>query len=152
MTIRVYSNSCRSCSFEPEIIKIGQSFHKMYRNNIVNFQESMTILNAYTKKVWKLIQCTMYIYINIYIYKYTPTCTHMHTHTHTHTHIYIYMYIYPERKKERKWEILELTFVYICKVEFTSSSGWYQHVCSQGSCKKCLKDKKKDENEKRKLK
>ena len=29
----VYSNSCCSCSFEPEIIKIGQSSHKMYSNN-----------------------------------------------------------------------------------------------------------------------
>ena len=47
---RVYSNSCWSCSFEPEIIKIGQSSHKMYSNNIVNFQESTTILNAHTKK------------------------------------------------------------------------------------------------------
>ena len=46
----VYSNSCRSCSFEPEIIRTGQSSHKMYSNNIVNFQESMTILNACTKK------------------------------------------------------------------------------------------------------
>ena len=26
---RVYSNSCCSCSFEPEIIKISQSSHKM---------------------------------------------------------------------------------------------------------------------------
>ena len=43
---RVYSDSC---SFEREIIKIGQSFDKMYSNNIVNFQESTTILNAYTK-------------------------------------------------------------------------------------------------------
>ena len=34
----VYSNSCCSCWFEPEIIKIGQSFHKMYSNNIENFQ------------------------------------------------------------------------------------------------------------------
>ena len=33
----VYSNSCYSCSIEPEIIKIGQSSHKMYCNNIVNF-------------------------------------------------------------------------------------------------------------------
>ena len=48
--IRVYSICCCSCSFEPEIIKIGQSSHKMYNNNIVNFQESMTILNACTKK------------------------------------------------------------------------------------------------------
>ena len=45
---RVYSNCCCSCSFEPESIKIGQSSHKMYRNNIVNFQESTTILNTYT--------------------------------------------------------------------------------------------------------
>ena len=47
---RVYSNSCCSCSFEPDLIKIGQSSHMMYNNNIVNFQESMTILNASTKK------------------------------------------------------------------------------------------------------
>ena len=59
---RVYSNCCCSCSFEPEIIKIGQSFHKMYSNNIVNFQESTTILNASTK-VWKLIKGTTYVYI-----------------------------------------------------------------------------------------
>ena len=47
----MYSNSCCSCSFEAEIIKIGQSSHKMYTNNILNFQESMTILNAHMKKV-----------------------------------------------------------------------------------------------------
>ena len=34
---RVYFNSCCSCSFGVEIIKIGQSSHKMYSNNIVNF-------------------------------------------------------------------------------------------------------------------
>ena len=50
---RVYFNSCCSCSFEAEILKIGQSSHKMYSNNILNFQESTTILNANTKKVWK---------------------------------------------------------------------------------------------------
>ena len=76
---RVYSNYCCSCCFEPEIIKIGQSSHKMDSNNILNFQESMSILNAHTKKV-KLIVCTSYIYT--------------HTDTHTHTHIYIYIYIY----------------------------------------------------------
>ena len=32
----VYSNCCCSCSFEPEMIKIAQSSHKMYINNIVN--------------------------------------------------------------------------------------------------------------------
>ena len=52
---RVYSNCCCSCSSEPEIIKIGQSSHKMYSNNILNFQESTTILNSCTKKVWKFI-------------------------------------------------------------------------------------------------
>ena len=57
---RVYSNSCCSCSFKPKIIKTGQSSHKMYSNNIVNFQESTTILNAHTKKGWKLI-CTSYL-------------------------------------------------------------------------------------------
>ena len=29
----------------------------MYSNNILNFQKSTTILNACTKKVWKLIEC-----------------------------------------------------------------------------------------------
>ena len=46
----MYSNSYCSCSFEPEIIKISQSSHKMYSNKILNFQESTTILNACTKK------------------------------------------------------------------------------------------------------
>ena len=55
---RVYSNCCCSCTFEPEIIKIDQSSHKMYSNNIVNFQEAKTILDAHTKKVWELIVCT----------------------------------------------------------------------------------------------
>ena len=45
----MYSNYCCSCSFEPEIIKIGQSSHKIYSNNIVNFQKFTTILNACTK-------------------------------------------------------------------------------------------------------
>ena len=48
---RVYSNCCCSCSFKAEIIKIGQSSHKMHSNNIVNLQESTTISNAYTKSL-----------------------------------------------------------------------------------------------------
>ena len=48
---RVYFNSCCSCSFEPEIIKIGLSSHKMYSNNIRNFQDSTAILNTHTNKV-----------------------------------------------------------------------------------------------------
>ena len=57
----VYSSSCCSCSFEREIIKIGQSSHKMDCNNKLNFQESTTILTACTKKVWKPIEGTTYI-------------------------------------------------------------------------------------------
>ena len=53
---RVYSNCCCSCSFEPEIVKIGQSSHKMYSNNIVNFQESATILNVCIKKSGNLLK------------------------------------------------------------------------------------------------
>ena len=33
----------------------------MYSNNILNFQESKTILNACTKKLWKLIESTTYL-------------------------------------------------------------------------------------------
>ena len=48
---RVCSNFCCSCLFEPGIIKIGQSSHKMYCNNILNFK-------FLYKEVWKLIECT----------------------------------------------------------------------------------------------
>ena len=65
---KVYSNSCCSCLLKSEIIKIGQSYHKMYSNSILNFQESTTILNARKKNVWKLTVCTSYIsnYISLY--------------------------------------------------------------------------------------
>ena len=58
---RVYSNCCCRCLFEPEITKISQSSHLMYSNKILNFQESTTILNACTKKVWKHIEGTIYV-------------------------------------------------------------------------------------------
>ena len=51
---RVYSSCCCRCLFKPEIIKIGQSSHNIYSNNIVNFQVSTTILNAHTKKFGNL--------------------------------------------------------------------------------------------------
>ena len=57
---RVYSNSCCCYSFEAEIIKIGHSSHKTYSNYILNFQVSTIILNAHTKKGWKLIEFTTY--------------------------------------------------------------------------------------------
>ena len=111
--IRVYSNSCCSCSFKPEIIKIGQWSLKIYSNNILNFQAFTTIFNAHTKIVWKLIVCSSYIYIYIYVcvcvcvYACVCLCVCMcmavfgliwfgfmvyrTSFVHTHTHIYIYI-------------------------------------------------------------
>ena len=85
----MYSNCCCSCSFEVEIIKTGQSCHKMYSNNIVNSQESSTILNVGTKKVWKSFEYTTYIYIYIYIDIYV-----VHSISFQTLYIYIYIYIY----------------------------------------------------------
>ena len=79
---RVYSNCCCSCWLEPKILKIGQWSHKMYSNNIVNFQESTPILHACTKSIRKLTVCTIYIYIYIYIYFYISQ------HRHTHTYVF----------------------------------------------------------------
>ena len=52
----VYSNCCCSYLFEPEIIKLGQSSHKIYSNKILNFQESTPILNACTIKSGNLLK------------------------------------------------------------------------------------------------
>ena len=116
---RVYSNCCCCCYFEAEIIKIGQSSYKMYSNNIVIFHESTTILNAYTKKVWKFIEGTtdtcvcMYIYIHIYqctcvciyIYIYICICARVRVYVYMyisvcvckHGRVYIYIYIWAEK-------------------------------------------------------
>ena len=96
---RVYSNCCCSCWFEPEIIKIGLSSHKMSSNNIVNFQESTTISNACTKKsleTYWMSHVRIYVYIrisNMFIHMWI--CTDIVTHRYiTFTFIYIYIYIY----------------------------------------------------------
>ena len=52
---RVYSNCCCSCSFEAEIIKIGQSSHKMYSNNS-EFSRVYDNFKSLYKKVWKHIE------------------------------------------------------------------------------------------------
>ena len=52
----VYSNSCCSRPFEDEIIKIGQSSHKMYSNNIVNFSRVYENFKCLCKKIWKLFE------------------------------------------------------------------------------------------------
>ena len=67
---RVYSNCCCSCWFEPEIIKVGQSSHKMYSNNILNFQESTTILNACTKSLetyWRHHVCIVSLVFSFFV-------------------------------------------------------------------------------------
>ena len=46
---------------------MGQSSHKMYINNIVNFQESTTILNACTKKSGNLLNAPRIYISEIYI-------------------------------------------------------------------------------------
>ena len=38
------------------LVKIGQSSHKMYSNNILNLEECTTILNACTKKSGNLLK------------------------------------------------------------------------------------------------
>ena len=60
---RVYSNYCCSCLFKSEIIKISQSSHKMYSNNILNFQDTTIILNACTKKSGNLLKAPRIIFV-----------------------------------------------------------------------------------------
>ena len=89
---RVYSNCYCSYSFEPEIIKIGQSSHKMYSNNIMNFQESMTILNTYTKKVWKSIVGTTYISVLLFLLKCFSTKLYGFKYSHLIQSIFAELY------------------------------------------------------------
>ena len=51
--------------YKGEIIKIGQSSHKMYNNNILNFQESTTILNAVQKKSLETFWIHL-VYVTLY--------------------------------------------------------------------------------------
>ena len=72
---RVYSNCCCSCLFEREIIKIGQSSHKMYSNNS-EFSRVYDNFKRLYKKVWKLIEGTsMHSYF--YHLVYSDYCHHL---------------------------------------------------------------------------
>ena len=94
---RMYSNCCCSCSFEAEIIKIGQSSHKMYCNKILNCQESTTILNTSTKKSGNLLKTLrIFIYINCideYVYMYMCLCIYVHTYVNICIRLYICVYV-----------------------------------------------------------
>ena len=86
----MYSSCCCSCSYEAKIIKIGQSSHKMYSNNTLNFQESMTILNTCTKKSGNLLNDPYTLF--------NPICISeamLPKHTHIHLSILsLSLYIY----------------------------------------------------------
>ena len=84
---RMHSNYCCSCSFEPEIIKIGQSSHKMYSNKILNFQGS-TISNAHTKKYGNLLKAR-----RIWIYMFIHICLYIYIYIYMHMYVCIYVYI-----------------------------------------------------------
>ena len=101
---RVYSNCCCSCWFEAEILKMVQSSHKMYSNNIGNFKDSTTILNAYTKKsgtywrqlVYICMHACLYIYIRIYVCVYAyiyVRCVCVYIYIYMCVCIYISIYI-----------------------------------------------------------
>ena len=65
---RVYCDSCSSCSFELEIIKIGQSSYKMYSNNNFKCQYKKSQETYWMPHIF-------YIYIYIYIYIVIPRKT-----------------------------------------------------------------------------
>ena len=54
--------------------KIGQSSHKMYRNNS-EFSRVYDNFKYLYKKVWKLIECTIYIYIYKHTAVYLKACS-----------------------------------------------------------------------------
>ena len=95
---RVYSNCCCSCSFKPEIIKLGQSCHYMCSNNLLNFQESLTILNVPTKNSGNLLNALRISYIFIryisYFFVYMTWIYMYDIYIYIYTYIYIYIYIY----------------------------------------------------------
>ena len=64
---KVYSNCCCSCWFEPEIIKIGQSSHKMYSNNSEFSRVYDNFKCLYKKKKKKSGNLLKAPYIYIYI-------------------------------------------------------------------------------------
>ena len=116
---RVYSNCCCSCSFEPEIIKIGLSSHTMYCNKILNFQESTTILNAYTKKSGNLLNAPR-------TYSLTPAHTQRCSDKSRHEHIYLnthtQMHIDAETKAHRN--IFTYLHTHICSHTNAQRHTW----------------------------
>ena len=80
---RVYSNSCCSYWFEPEIIKIG-----LIRCIAIRYWIFKSLRQCQYKKVGKLIECTTYIstFIYAYMYIYVSMCVCMYVSMQTLHH------------------------------------------------------------------
>ena len=63
---RMYSNCCCSCWFEPGFIKIGQSSHKLYSNNIEFSRVYDNFKCPYEKSLETYRMHLVSIYISIY--------------------------------------------------------------------------------------
>ena len=100
----------------------------MYSNNILNSQESMTILNACTRTVWKPIEGTTSIYT--YTQRNTPTCMNGYIHTYIHNHKYTYTPTYKNGYKcvDIYMDIYVDTHTYI--YIYIYIQGWmHKHIC-----------------------
>ena len=95
---RVYSNYCCRCSFEAEIIKIGQSFHKMCINKILYFQVSTAIFNAGKKKSRNLLNAPRICVSDAieYIYYVRFRCSSVHLLNKFQMLYYTYQTLYYE--------------------------------------------------------
>ena len=100
---RVYSYSCSSRLFEPEIIQIGQSSLMMYSNNILNFKyDNFKCLYKKSLETYWI----NHVYIYIYIGEGITGCLSRKAevfewieHSVAVTLIYIYIYIYIKDRK-----------------------------------------------------
>ena len=127
---RVNSNCCGSCWFEPEIIKIGQSSHKMYNNNIVNFQQSTTILNACTKSLetyWMPYVCLSFYCIDGFRHESTYKFDiQLNQSLYCYPHILIYYF--PEAFQTNLKRIY-LNILHKTKKEKTEKNNHYFYYC-----------------------
>ena len=77
----MYSNCCCRCSFEPEIIKVGQSSHKMYSNNILSFQEiGITVTFMYHHFFSLSSKVQIFISLSAFFLFYSVACQYGKVH------------------------------------------------------------------------
>ena len=92
----------------------------------MNFQESMTILNAYTKKGWNLIESTTYIYIYIYIYSKQAHTLYLYVNVSKWVDMFVceWMYVYVRMS----WLKLKLEFITINKTYNTITISYPSQI------------------------